>query len=109
MADTMNTWSSIREGANDVERLIGQRQYNLAMVQSRQTLEIMVRALAKKNNIQARDLKTAIDELYETRAISQKTAETGKFIEVMLIRNDDDLEVFRQTYGLSDQEIRTVY
>ena len=36
-------------------------------------------------------------------------AETGKFIEVMLIRNDDDLEVFRQTYGLSDQEIRTVY
>lgn len=36
------------------------------------------------------------------------SAETGKFIEVMLIRNDD-LEVFRQTYGLSDQEIRTVY
>ena len=37
------------------------------------------------------------------------SAETGKFIEVMLIRNDDDLEVFRQTYSLSDHEIRTVY
>ena len=37
------------------------------------------------------------------------STENGKFIDVMLIQNDEDLEVFRQTYGLSDHEIRTIY
>lgn len=111
MADTMNTWSSIREGANDVERLIGQRQYNLAMVQSRQTLEIMVRALAKKNNIQARDLKTAIDELYETRAISQKTAENYHRIRMIgnkaIHEGDDNPSGANMAYHLLSQELYT--
>ena len=111
MADTMNTWSSIREGANDVERLIGQRQYNMAMIQSRQTLEIMVKALAKKNNIQAHDLKTAIDELYETRAISQKTAENYHRIRMIgnkaIHESDDNPSGANTAYHLLSQELYT--
>ena len=111
MADTMNTWSSIREGANDVERLIGQRQYNLAMIQSRQTLEIMVKALARKNNVQARDLKTAIDELYETRVISQKTAENYHRIRMIgnkaIHEGDDNPGGANTAYHLLSQELYT--
>lgn len=33
--------------------------------------------------------------------------ESGKFQEVMLIQNDTDLELFRQTYGIS--EIKKIY
>ena len=34
---------------------------------------------------------------------------TGKFSEVMLIRNDSDLEEFLELYGISPAEITTEY
>ena len=34
-----NTWTRIQQSVRETERLIGQKQYNLAMIKSRQTLE----------------------------------------------------------------------
>ena len=33
-----------------------------------------------------------------------KNRETGEFHEVMMIRNDEDLQIFKQTYHLEDVE-----
>ena len=38
-----------------------------------------------------------------------KNIRTGKFSEVMLIRNGGDLEEFQDTYGISPSEITTEY
>ncbi len=35
--------------------------------------------------------------------------ETGTFTSVMLLRDDRDLEEFRETYGLGDISIRKIY
>jgi len=34
---------------------------------------------------------------------------TGKFSEVMLVRDDEDLEEFLKTYGLSREEVANIY
>lgn len=36
-----------------------------------------------------------------------KNLEDGSFTEVMLIKNEDDLELFKKTYGLS--EVKKIY
>ena len=41
MADANSPWERIQQGVTETERLIGQKQYNMAMIKSRQTLEIM--------------------------------------------------------------------
>lgn len=43
------------------------------------------------------------------RVAGFKNIHTGKFSEVMLIRNDGDLEEFQDTYGISPSEIATEY
>ncbi len=77
MADNeiMNSWAEIRDGVSDVERLIGHRQYNLAMIRARQTLEFMVRCLAERSRMSSGELKETIEELYENRVISKTTRE----------------------------------
>ena len=76
MADRgMSSWEQIKQSAADVERLIGQKQYNLAMVKSRQTLEFMVKSLADPAGVEAEDLSAAIDELYRRQIISKATME----------------------------------
>ncbi len=37
------------------------------------------------------------------------TRGTGAFTSVMLIRNEDDLQEFREIYGLQDVSIRKIY
>ncbi|MDO4939286.1 MAG: SH3 domain-containing protein [Lachnospiraceae bacterium] len=75
MADTMNSWEVIRNGASDVEHLIGHKQYNMAMVKARQTLEVMVNSLADFYGLETGDLKTTIDDLYRIGVISKTSAE----------------------------------
>ena len=43
------------------------------------------------------------------RVAGFKNIHTGKFSEVMLIRNGGDLEEFQDTYGISPSEITTEY
>lgn len=75
MAETANRWETIREGANEVERLIGQKNYNLAMIKARQTLEIMVRALAERCGLEYRELRQTIDELDKYGVLSDTSVE----------------------------------
>ena len=42
-----STWEQIHGGVRETERLIGQKNYNLAMVKARQTLEYMVKCLCQ--------------------------------------------------------------
>ncbi len=107
----MNIWEAIRDGANDVERLIGQKQYNLAMVKARQTLEIMVRALAENNGIQVTDMAATIDELSRYRIISSTTAE--HYHKIRMIGNkaahegDENPSGANTAYHLLSQELYT--
>lgn len=75
MTDTANRWETIREGTNEVERLIGQKNYNLAMIKARQTLEIMVRALAERCGLEYKELRQNIDELTKYGILSDTSAE----------------------------------
>ena len=76
MADANSPWEQIQQGVNETERLIGQKQYNMAMIKSRQTLEVMVKCLAEKALIlDGSDLQEMIDQLYETKWISKTTME----------------------------------
>lgn len=72
---TINIWEKIQQGVNETERLIGQKNYNKAMIQARQTLEIMVKSLGDKACIVEGDLASTIDQLYENRWIDKSTKE----------------------------------
>jgi hypothetical protein len=43
------------------------------------------------------------------RAAGFRNCETGRFEEVMLIRTDADLSAFCQTYGITKDDIKTIY
>ena len=75
MASMENTtsWKQIQQGLRETERLIGRKEYNMAMVKARQTLEFMVRCLAEKACVVEGDLSDTIDQLYEGRWISRTT------------------------------------
>lgn len=111
MADTMSKWESIREGANDVERLIGQKQYNLAMIKARQTLEIMVSVLASRYGMETQDLSSTIDELYRAGVLSRTSAE--HYHKIRMIGNkaaheaDDNPTGANVAYHLLSQELYT--
>ena len=111
MADTMNRWETIREGASDVERLIGQKHYNLAMIKARQTLEIMVGALADRYDLEPADLRTMIDELHRIGALSDTSAE--RYHQIRMIGNkaahesDDNPKGANVAYHLLSQELYT--
>ena len=111
MANTMNRWETIREGASDVERLIGQKHYNLAMIKARQTLEIMVGALADSYGVQQADLRTMIDELHRIGALSDTSAE--RYHQIRMIGNkatheaDDNPSGANAAYHLLSQELYT--
>lgn len=71
-----NRWRRIQVGVKDTERLIQEKDYNSAMIKSRQTLEFMVKLLAERDNLSSSsDLKTMIDNLYQNRRISRSTCE----------------------------------
>ena len=109
--DVMESWEQIRLGVGDVEKLIGQKSYNLAMVKARQTLEIMVKSLMARYNVQASDLREAIDNLYERHVISQKTRDN--YHEIRRLGNgalheaDASVNNANEAYHLLSQEVYT--
>ena len=78
-----NTWTRIQQSVRETERLIGQKQYNLAMIKSRQTLEFMVNCLGEKALIVDGDLADSIDQLFEGHWISQATKDHYHRIRVL--------------------------
>ena len=79
MGTTANTgqsiWEQIHGGVRETERLIGQKNYNLAMVKARQTLEYMVKCLCERYGILETGLLEMIDALYSAGKISKTTCE----------------------------------
>lgn len=71
MANVENTsiWDKIQRNVQDVERLVGQKKYNLSMSKARQTLEYMVKLQCDKAGIVEGSLENMIRELYETNAL----------------------------------------
>ena len=59
--DIANTWGDIRQGVKDAETLIGQKQYNMAMIKSRQVLELMVNYLCDNASVDEEDLASSMD------------------------------------------------
>ena len=59
-----NNWTRVQQSVREAERLIGQKQYNLAMIKSRQALEFMVNCLGEKALIVDGDLADSIDQLF---------------------------------------------
>jgi len=105
----MNSWALIQQGVRDTERLIGQKQYNLSMIKARQTLEYMVKHLAKRNSISDADLMDLIDELYQKNVISKATCE--HYHKIRIIGNkaahDEDNNAYNANtaYHLLSQEV----
>ena len=56
-----NNWTRVQQSVREAERLIGQKQYNLAMIKSRQALEFMVNCLGEKALIVDGDLADSIN------------------------------------------------
>ncbi|MEY8355294.1 DUF4145 domain-containing protein [Lachnospiraceae bacterium 54-53] len=72
MGTTDNSfWIRIQQGLRESETLMSQKQYNMAMIKARQTLEYMVNYLGEKALIVEGDLADSIDQLFEGRFISQ--------------------------------------
>lgn len=109
--EVTSSWEKIRQGVTDAEKLIGQKQYNLSMVKSRQTLEYMVRCLAEKACMVEGDLSVTIDELYQGRWISKTTCE--HYHKIRMLGNkavhdgNDNAYDANQAYHLLSQEVYT--
>ena len=103
------SWDKIQRGVKDTERLIGQKQYNMAMVKARQTLEYMVRCLAEKACVVDGDLLNTIDELYKGKWISKSTCEHYHKIRTIgnkaVHEGNDNAYDANQAYHLLSQEV----
>lgn len=71
-----NIWTFIQDSMEDIENLINQKDYNISMLKSRQTLEQMVKYLYKNISDESNiDLIDMIDELYSNNLISKASLE----------------------------------
>ena len=109
--DTNSTWERIRQGVKEAETLIGQKNYNLSMVKSKQTLEFMVQILCEKAAIVETDLTASIDELYSSRVISKTTCEHYHKIRMLgdkaVQEGSENAYDANQAYHLLSQEVYT--
>ncbi len=107
-----NNLGQIQQGVKDIERMIGRKEYNNAMMKARQTLERMVKLQAQHACIpDTGDLKSLIDALYESRWINKTTYE--RYHKIRIIGNkavhegDGDPYDANQLHLLLVQEVRT--
>ncbi len=107
-----SSWEMIQQGVKDTERLIGQRDYNAAMVKARQTLEFMVKLLTERaGSADTGDLKDMIDTLYQHRWINKTTCE--HYHKIRIIGNkavhEGDANAYNanQAYHMLSQEVYT--
>ena len=109
--DIANTWGDIRQGVKDAETLIGQKQYNMAMIKSRQVLELMVDYLCDNASVDEEDLASSIDALYDYQWINKTTCEHYHKIRMLgnkaVHEGNDDAYDANQAYHLLSQEVYT--
>lgn len=109
---TGSSWEKIQRGVKDTERLIGQKDYNTAMIKARQTLEFMVKQLAEKACIvEGGDLMEIIDTLYQNRWITKTTCEHYHKIRIIgnkaVHEGDNNAYNANQCYHMLSQEVYT--
>ena len=81
-----NNWERIQSGVRNTERLIRQKDYNSAMIKTRQTLEFMVRTLSgQTGSMNDSDLKEMIDSLYQGRQITKTSCD--RYHKIRMIGN----------------------
>lgn len=106
-----STWEQIHGGVREAERLIGQKNYNLAMVKARQTLEYMVKCLCERNGILESGLLEMIDALYAAGKISKTTCEHYHKIRTIgnkaIHEGDNSAYNANQAHHLLSQEVYT--
>lgn len=115
MGTTANTgqsiWEQIHGGVRETERLIGQKNYNLAMVKARQTLEYMVKCLCERYGILETGLLEMIDALYSAGKISKTTCEHYHKIRTIgnkaIHEGDNSAYNANQAHHLLSQEVYT--
>ena len=109
--DIANTWGDIRQGVKDAENLIGQKKYNMAMIKSRQVLELMVNYLCSNADVVEEDLASSIDTLYDCQWIDKATCEHYHKIRMLgnkaVHEGNDDAYDANQAYHLLSQEVYT--
>lgn len=105
------TWEQIHNGVRETERLIGQKNYNLAMVKARQTLEYMVKCLCERYGILEPGLLEMIDTLYTSGKISKTTCEHYHKIRTIgnkaIHEGDNSAYNANQAHHLLSQEVYT--
>lgn len=106
------SWEKIKAGTKDVERLLGQRDYNGCMMKARQTLEFMVKLQMERAGLTPNgDLSVLIDTLYENKWISKATCE--HYHKIRMIGNkaahEGDVSAYNanQAHHLLSQELYT--
>lgn len=106
-----STWEQIHGGVRETERLIGQKNYNLAMVKARQTLEYMVKCLCERYGILETGLLEMIDALYSAGKISKTTCEHYHKIRTFgnkaIHEGDNSAYNANQAHHLLSQEVYT--
>lgn len=109
---TTSSWKLIQDGVKETEKLLGQKEYNLAMIKARQTLEYMVKSLYRElgetDNIELIDM---IDELYKNKLISKTSCENYHKIRMIgnkaAHQNDTNAYSANNAYSLLSQELVT--
>lgn len=104
-------WIRIQQGLREAEMLMSQKQYNMAMIKARQTLENMVNCLGEKALIVEGDLADSIDQLFERRFISQASKDHYHRIRVLGNKavhdgNDSPYDA-EEAFRLLSQEVQT--
>lgn len=106
-----STWEQIHGGVRETERQIGQKNYNLAMVKARQTLEYMVKCLCERYGILEPGLLEMIDALYSAGKISKTTCEHYHKIRTIgnkaIHEGDNSAYNANQAHHLLSQEVYT--
>lgn len=104
-------WIRVQQGLREAEMLMNQKQYNMAMIKARQTLENMVNCLGEKALIVEGDLADSIDQLFERRFISQASKDHYHRIRVLGNKavhdgNDSPYDA-EEAFHLLSQEVYT--
>jgi len=110
MGTTDNSFlTRIQQGLREAERLMNQKQYNMAMIKARQTLEYMVNYLGERALIVEGDLADSIDQLFEGRFISQSAKDHYHRIRVLgnkaVHEGDDSPYDASEAFQLLSQEV----
>lgn len=109
MAEKKTARELIEQGLRDTERLISQKNYNLAMIKARQTLEYMVKSQCRKKGIPDNDLLNMIDDLFRAGVISRDTCSRYHKIRILgnkaVHDNDNNAYNANNSYQLLSQEV----